>query len=80
MAQNAPPETKPRRLRGWRAGATTKEGAEGDKPADAPGPDSYDILDEIAGRALGSGARVLAVRADDLPGPAPLAAFLRRRA
>ena len=38
---------------------------------------TYDVIDEIAGRALLSGADVLAVRADDLPGPAPVAALLR---
>ena len=42
-----------------------------------PGPGSYDIVDEIAGRAIGAGARFLAVRKDDIPGGAPLAASLR---
>jgi hypothetical protein len=37
----------------------------------------YGIVDEIAGRALRSGARVLAVRRADIPGEAALAAILR---
>jgi hypothetical protein len=41
------------------------------------GPGTYDIVDEIAGRALRTGAKLLAVRAADLPGDAPLAAVLR---
>lgn len=40
-------------------------------------PGTYDIVDEIAGRALRTGAKLLAVRAADLPGDAPLAAVLR---
>lgn len=43
----------------------------------APGPHSYGIVDEIAGRALTSGARVLAVRKADLPDGQALAAVLR---
>lgn len=45
----------------------------------ANGPDakSYGIVDEIAGRALLTGARVLGVRKDDIPGHAHLAAILR---
>jgi hypothetical protein len=39
--------------------------------------DNYGVVDEIARRALLSGARILAVRAEDLPTPAPLAAILR---
>lgn len=39
--------------------------------------DNYGVVDEIARRALLSGARVLAVRAADLPGETPLAAILR---
>jgi len=38
---------------------------------------SYGIVDEIAGRALRTGARVLAVRKLDIPGEKPLAAILR---
>ncbi len=38
---------------------------------------SYGIVDEIAGRALRTGARVLAVRNQDIPGKHPLAAILR---
>jgi hypothetical protein len=38
---------------------------------------TYGILDEIAGRALLAGARVLAVRAGDLPSASPVAAILR---
>jgi hypothetical protein len=38
---------------------------------------SYGVVDEIAARALASGARVLAVRQADLPGGASLAAILR---
>lgn len=38
---------------------------------------TYGIVDEIAGRALLTGARVLAVRKDDIPGRAHLAAILR---
>lgn len=38
---------------------------------------TYGIVDEIAGRALLTGARVLGVRKDDIPGRAHLAAILR---
>jgi hypothetical protein len=38
---------------------------------------TYGIVDEIAGRALSSGARVLGVRRSDLPGQGDLAAILR---
>jgi hypothetical protein len=41
------------------------------------GPDTYGVVDEIAARALGSGARVLAVRRSDIPHKASLAATLR---
>lgn len=41
------------------------------------GPDTYGVVDEIMGRALVSGARVLAVRRDEIPGGQSLAATLR---
>jgi hypothetical protein len=37
----------------------------------------YGVVDEIARRAFLSGARVVAVRADDIPGGGPVAAILR---
>jgi hypothetical protein len=40
---------------------------------------NYGIVDEIAARALLSGATVLGVRKEDIPGRAPLAAILRFR-
>lgn len=45
--------------------------------ADKASAATYGIVDEIAGRALATGARVLAVRAGDLPDNQPLAAILR---
>lgn len=45
--------------------------------AKTAGSGTYGIIDEIAGRALASGARVLAVRKADLPAGAALAAILR---
>jgi hypothetical protein len=45
--------------------------------AKEPGAGSYGVVDEIAGRALLSGAKVLAVRRPDIPRGAPLAALLR---
>lgn len=45
--------------------------------ADSETASNYGIVDEIARRALLSGAQVLAVRAADLPGDTPLAAILR---
>ncbi len=45
--------------------------------AEGPSAKTYGIVDEIAGRALLSGARVLAVRKEDIPGQAQLAAILR---
>jgi hypothetical protein len=45
--------------------------------ADAPGADSYGVIDEIARRALGSSATIVAVRAADIPGGGALAAILR---
>ena len=44
---------------------------------EAPSAASYDVVDEIAGRALANGARVLAVRKPDLPADGVLAAILR---
>lgn len=41
------------------------------------GAGTYGIVDEIAGRALRTGARVLAVRKQDIPGEQSLAAILR---
>ncbi len=41
------------------------------------GKGSYGVVDEIAGRALRTGARVLAVRKQDIPGKQSLAAILR---
>ena len=38
---------------------------------------SYDVIDEIAGRAIPTGAKVLGVRRADIPDEAPLAAILR---
>lgn len=43
----------------------------------APSTASYGIVDEIAGRAILSGAKVLGVRSTDIPGEALLAAILR---
>lgn len=45
--------------------------------ADADDATAYSIADEIAARALRSGARVVAVRSDDMPGGGALAAILR---
>ena len=45
--------------------------------ADGPSASSYGVVDEIAGRALRSGARVLAARRGDIPGGGELAAILR---
>lgn len=45
--------------------------------AEQPGATTYGIVDEIASRALTSGARVLGVRRADLPGEGDLAAILR---
>jgi release factor family 11 len=41
------------------------------------GPDTYGILDEIARRVWHADGRVLAVRAEDIPGGGPAAAILR---
>jgi len=45
--------------------------------AAAAGPASYDVVGEIAGRAILAGARFLGLRRADIPGEAPLAAILR---
>lgn len=45
--------------------------------ADEGDATSYGIVDEIAGRALEHGAKVMGVRKSDLPGEAQLAAILR---
>jgi hypothetical protein len=42
-----------------------------------PGPDTYGIVDEIACRALATGAKVMAVRKPDLPTGEALSAILR---
>ena len=42
-----------------------------------PGTSSYDVIDEIAGRALATGARVMVVRRDKIPEGGPIAAILR---
>jgi hypothetical protein len=45
--------------------------------ADADSADSYGVVDEIAGRVILSGGRVLGVRKADIPGGKSLAAVLR---
>ncbi len=45
--------------------------------ATAPGADSYGVIDEIARRALNSGAQIVAARTADIPGQGALAAILR---
>lgn len=45
--------------------------------ANATDPSSSDILDEIAGRTINAGGKVLAVRSKDIPGGGPTAAILR---
>ena len=45
--------------------------------ADGPSAITYDVIDEIAARALSTGSRVLGVRRADLPDKAHLAAILR---
>lgn len=45
--------------------------------ADEPGPATYRVVDEIAAQVLHTGGRVRAVRADDMPGAAVVAAVFR---
>jgi Bacterial archaeo-eukaryotic release factor family 11 len=45
--------------------------------AEAPGADSYGVVDEIVSRALKSGARVVSARKGEVPGHGALAAILR---
>jgi hypothetical protein len=45
--------------------------------ADSESAATYGVVDEIAARALAAGARVLAVRAADMPAATPVAAVLR---
>jgi len=45
--------------------------------AEEAGAETYGVIDEIASRALKTGARVLAARKDDIPGGSSLAAILR---
>ncbi len=45
--------------------------------ADMPSATSYGVVDEIAGRVIDAGGRVLGVRKADIPGHKPLAAVLR---
>jgi hypothetical protein len=45
--------------------------------ADGPGAETYGLIDEITGRALLSGARIVAARRADIPGGGSLAAILR---
>ena len=45
--------------------------------AESEGAMNYGVCDEIAGRALDSGAKILGVRKEDIPGERELAAILR---
>jgi hypothetical protein len=45
--------------------------------ADGPSAENYGVVDEIASRALKSGARVVSARKEDIPGGGALAAILR---
>jgi hypothetical protein len=44
---------------------------------DAGQPGDYSVIDELCRRVILAGGRVLAVRADDVPGGGPAAAILR---
>lgn len=45
--------------------------------SETAGPDTYDVLSEIASRVIQTGGDVLSVRQNELPGSTPLAALLR---
>ena len=45
--------------------------------ADHDGADTYGVVDEIAGRTLAMGGRVIGERKEDIPGGGSLAAVLR---
>jgi hypothetical protein len=45
--------------------------------ADAPGPDSHDVADDIVRTVIGHGGRVIGLRREDMPDGAPVAAILR---
>lgn len=45
--------------------------------SETAGPDTYDVLSEIASRVIQTGGDVVSVRQKDLPGSTPLAALLR---
>lgn len=57
------------------AGTVDEAGTVSEAAGASPG--SYDVIDEIAGRAIDTGAKVLGVRQMDIPNGAPLAALLR---
>jgi hypothetical protein len=50
------------------------------KPADAPGADTYDILDELVGLTLRAGGEVLPFKSAALPNASPVGAIFRYRA
>jgi hypothetical protein len=57
--------------------AGTISEADGSVAFGKPGPGTYGIVDEIAGRALATGAKVMAVRKPDLPAGEAVSAILR---